>query len=253
MAKYTINYRCEHSAVEQLYGPTKERERTITWKEGQDCPSCWGAKKRADEAAKQIEMHIYCNGLDQDAEGRILAEIILLGGTQPRKEEIKSLGYRWGELRGGVMDMLSISRAPMGWIKRQPLEGLMNLADGGISPAARQLQAEAAQLGARIATHLDAMDLEMIRRRAAEQKEAAQRMADIPSPITPACYPTNRPGYKDRIWNGKIYGKAGRYHIYIAHEEIAISDEDRAAILAYQEQRAAYKTACEAAKQPVRA
>ena len=139
MAKYNINYSCGHSRVVQLYGPGKERARKLEWMAGQDCPQCWGAKQREIEAAKPITMTIRCNGLDEDEQGNILAEVVLTGGTQPRKEEIRDLGYRWGEVRGGVMDMISINRAPLAWIKRVPI---IELAKGhATAPAAGNAKA----------------------------------------------------------------------------------------------------------------
>lgn len=47
--------------------------------ETQDCPQCWGEKKRAEEAKKPIIMTIRANGLDSDLNGNLLAEISLMG------------------------------------------------------------------------------------------------------------------------------------------------------------------------------
>jgi len=53
MAKYSINYSCGHTGVEQLYGPGKERARHIEWAEKSAlCPECYAAKRAADRAAE---------------------------------------------------------------------------------------------------------------------------------------------------------------------------------------------------------
>lgn len=45
MSKYTINHRCGHTTTQQLYGPTRDRERKSEWWATVDCPSCYAAKQ----------------------------------------------------------------------------------------------------------------------------------------------------------------------------------------------------------------
>ncbi len=40
MAKYTITYRCGHTAEVQLYGKYEDREKKIAWYKTIDCPEC---------------------------------------------------------------------------------------------------------------------------------------------------------------------------------------------------------------------
>lgn len=49
MAKYTITYRCGHTAEVQLYGKYEDREKKIAWYKTIDCPEC-RAKAAAAEA-----------------------------------------------------------------------------------------------------------------------------------------------------------------------------------------------------------
>lgn len=51
MAKYTITYRCGHTAEVQLYGSYKDRERKIAYYKTIDCPECRANK--ANEDAKE--------------------------------------------------------------------------------------------------------------------------------------------------------------------------------------------------------
>jgi len=83
MAKYTINHSCGHSSEQQLYGPGKDRESRIDWLTGRPCTDCWRTTKRAEDATKPILLTVTTNGLDADAEGNVLAEIVLTGGTEP--------------------------------------------------------------------------------------------------------------------------------------------------------------------------
>ena len=49
MAKYTITYRCGHTAEVQLYGKYEDRDKKIAWYKTIDCPEC-RAKARDEEA-----------------------------------------------------------------------------------------------------------------------------------------------------------------------------------------------------------
>lgn len=49
MAKYTITYKCGHTAEIQLFGPYAERESKINYYKTIDCPEC-RAKAAAQEA-----------------------------------------------------------------------------------------------------------------------------------------------------------------------------------------------------------
>jgi len=143
MSWYTIDHACGHSRETQLYGKTSGREDKVAYMAGQDCPQCWGAKKREAESKMPIAMTVRTNGLDTDPVGNIMAEIILTGGTVPRKDEIKALGYHWAEVRGGVLSMLSMSAPDKAWIKTAPLA---ELADA-TSAANRAMTADAKALG----------------------------------------------------------------------------------------------------------
>ncbi|MBD5357389.1 MAG: hypothetical protein HDR88_10360 [Bacteroides sp.] len=50
MARYTITYKCGHTAEVQLYGKTAEREKKIAWYRTIDCPDC------QDKEAKEVAM-----------------------------------------------------------------------------------------------------------------------------------------------------------------------------------------------------
>lgn len=52
MAKYDITYRCGHTGVVNLVGPTKERQYKIDWYQSEECPDCQYAhvKERAQAA-----------------------------------------------------------------------------------------------------------------------------------------------------------------------------------------------------------
>ncbi len=50
--KYDVTFSCGHTATIELFGPTKERERKISWYETHgECPECYKARKQAEREA----------------------------------------------------------------------------------------------------------------------------------------------------------------------------------------------------------
>lgn len=260
MARYDINYSCGHGATEKnLSGPHKERERYIAWAESTwTCPAC----RAAEDDKKPITMIASCNGLDEDAQGRILVEIRLEGGTRPRKDQIKAMGYTFGEPRGSIMGGLMATSAPKKcWIRTVPIDEIAT-AD---MPEARRIVAEKEALGATFQRDFSAIDIEMIRRRqAAKATDAdakAQARARLDEIKAKDPQPEKSPLFfriskiaeeKGQKWNGKIYGRKGGYNFYIANEQYTASDAEVAERESINAARAAweekYKAEIEAAK-----
>lgn len=234
MAQYEVKHACGHTRTIQLFGKTKDRYSKIEWMETQDCPCCWGEKKRAEEAKQPITMTIRANGLDSDGDGNLLAEIILTGGTINKKDEIKQLGYSWTEERGGVMDFLSTSKPNMAWIKRVPIIELEIT-----HPTAIQIQADAKQLDATIIGKIGPMDLAMIAERSKKLKEETEKkeiiekkIAEIEKPKRPACHPLVQ--HPNGRWNKTYYGseKYG-YNYYVDGVNYKLTNSEHAELIAY--------------------
>lgn len=51
MAKYTVTYKCGHTAEVQLYGKEAERQRKIAWYATINCPDCEASEQRAKAEA----------------------------------------------------------------------------------------------------------------------------------------------------------------------------------------------------------
>ena len=236
MAKYTITHSCGHDSEEQLYGPTRDREGRIEWLSNRPCTACWRTAKRAEDATKPITLTVATNGLDKDAEGNVLAEIVLTGGTEPRKDAIKALGYVWGEPRGGILNMLSASAPGRAWIKRIPLLTLAERAPALLA----EIRAIDPRAEGRV--EINPLDIEMARRQIAEREA---RLTAHPKPERPAWYAALMAA-PEAQWNGKIYGKAQYgYRIYISDVEHRITAEQAVELRAYNEQRLAHKAAAQ--------
>lgn len=238
MAKYIVHHRCGHEQEHVLFGPGKNRESKLQWLEQCDCTECWKKAEREKEMNAPIEATINCNGLDTDAAGNVLAEIVLTGGTRREKERISAAGYRWMEARGGILDLLSMNRPKMAWVKMIPLDDFLNLD--------HPIHTELVQIASRVAAGFSEVDVAMIRetavRKQALKKEKEAAIAAIPKPERPACYPSNREGF----WNGKVYGGPGRWNYYVANKKYELTDAEYAECEAYTAAMSVYKEALRA-------
>lgn len=70
MAKYDIECACGHTVIKQLYGPGKDRERTIAWyKLNVICPDC--RNKEAEENEKALSQRYQLEELTKGSEKQI--------------------------------------------------------------------------------------------------------------------------------------------------------------------------------------
>jgi hypothetical protein len=230
MAKYEVTHTCGHTRTVQLFGKMIEREHKIEWMESQECPQCWGAKKCEEEAKKPITATIQTNGLDTDTKGNVLAEIILTGGTINKKEEIKAMGYHWGEVRGGVMDMLSTSVLQKAWIKVIPLKQIMSDKTNSLPEEGIKIKNELQQLEAKIINKISPLDAKFVKNKLIAKEKTDQAIAELSKPERPYCVYKEMKG----TWNGKVYGneKYG-YKIYIDGKEYSRTLEEAKEIKTY--------------------
>lgn len=91
--KYEITYSCGHEGVKALFGKNSDRERMIRYYETQClCPECARKKRDEENKALGVVLHLTCN---HDTE---VIEIIAYGDTYAHKEELKALGFKFGEI-----------------------------------------------------------------------------------------------------------------------------------------------------------
>ncbi len=230
MAKYTIDHRCGHTSTRELFGKTSERERKVEYFATQDCPQCWGAKKRAEEDASPIVAKIQMNGMDT-IDGKLAVEVVLTGGTRARKEEIAAAGYQFRQVRGGVLNFLSAEKPELAWVKMLPIDDL------------HTIDAEIKALDAKIVNNIGLLDIEAAQEHqrvlAEEKKTKEEKIAAAgPKPERPEFHPNNF-----GKWNGKYYGKAGNWNYYVNNVCHKLTDEQHAALVQYSEKIAAYNAA----------
>ena len=196
------------------------------------CPRCYAKEQREKEKAEGLVLTVSINPYD------VKTPIVLSfsGDSYTYKDKIKELGYHWGYADpAGVFGFMSTKEPPKTWSKTIPLEQY----DAEI--------AAAKEIGAKIKDNVRDVDIAAYKQVKAEadKKEANEKAKEqaIESeiaklgdpPAKPSCLPKGR-------WNGRIYGKQGKYRIYISNKEIAISDDEAKQIKDYTNQKAEYNS-----------
>jgi len=220
MAKYDITYSCGHKGTVELFGKTSERENKIAWYERDGlCPECYKATKRAEEAEKPLTLTIDCDPYQQT--------IILhfSGNTMPYKDQIKALGYYWGEMpMHGMFGLLATKRPPLVWYKTVALDDL------------ESAMKQAEELQPKLVNHITDVDIITFQTVKAKADEKQAKIAAIKKPVVPS-------QIAGKKWNQTIYGKSGNKTIYPDGIKTPITDEEAADIEKYLDEKTAYKKA----------
>lgn len=98
MAKYDVTYSCGHKGVVSLFGKGSDRERQLVRYGQRVCPDCYRKQLDEENKALGVVLHLTC---DHDTE---IIEIIAYGDTYAHKEELKKLGFRFGEISCSFMN-----------------------------------------------------------------------------------------------------------------------------------------------------
>lgn len=234
MAKYTISYKCGHGSYEkQLYGKETERQRYIAWAEDNMlCPDCYKTKARADDAAAEQIASIHTSSIEP------VLICIVRGRIEANQDALRALGFEWQRIDTGAFALLATKLPPKSFAV---VKTLGSLAEGEkwVEEMARKLSA----IGYRMEIAATALDLSFVAR-TLERRQAA--MSANPKPARPAWYQALRDATPNATWNGKVYGKAGAWKIYISNVEHQISDAQKAELDTYQAELTAYRKAQEA-------
>jgi len=174
----------------------------------------------------------------------IKVAIILEGDTRRQKEVIKDLGYIWTELE--CFDDL---------LKESNLQDLFNLAmygpkmywakvfeqynDETIKAEIEKLTTSLERINKVLDCFIDEeyrmMYETYINKMEENRNKAQEQLKILKHPVAPDFYDTSK------RWNGKIYGRSGRYAIYQDGEKISITDEQKNVLESYVADMDIYK------------
>lgn len=223
MAKYKVTFNCGHTETVELIGPGKERERKM-WNMAhfRMCSECY-RKQKEEEQSKELVVKFSAEPLPSlDEDGDIVFCLWLFGNTKSNKDIIKEMGYKWGERPSGV-----VSRE-LCWYKKVKEEWLNDEKDRIMKTFQN---AECVELPAfRFACY------ETAKRKKEKYQEGLKEISRLSKPDCPELI-------SDQKWNGKIYGRAGRYSIYLDGEKTVISDQEAEELRIYLEEEEEYKEA----------
>ena len=224
MAKYNITYSCGHEGTVQLFGKSEERERKIKYYEEFGlCTECYKKQKQEENA----ELGLLIGGSVVDTlsdKGEIQIRLFFAGDTLPHKEEIKALGYRWTAV--DASQMAYMHKPDMGWVKVVPYEHLEEEKEKAFAIGAKEAEISDRELANQKERYQEMLsEQKLFRKRNKKKLEAQKQLADL-LPEKPECI-------RDGHWNEKVYGKAGRYSIYLDGNKVNISDEEAVGLEEY--------------------
>ena len=224
MAKYNITYSCGHEGTVQLFGKSEERERKIKYYEEFGlCTECYKKQKQEENA----KLGFLIGGSVADilsGKGEIQICLSFAGDTLPHKEEIKALGYRWTAV--DASQMAYMRKPDMGWVKVVPYEHLEEEKEKAFAIGAKEAEISDRELANQKERYQEMLsEQKLFRKRNKKKLEAQKQLADL-LPEKPECI-------RDGHWNEKVYGKAGRYSIYLDGNKVNISDEEAVGLEEY--------------------
>lgn len=226
MAKYTVTYSCGHEAVVELFGKVEERKKKIEYFEKNGlCRECY--KKKMEEAAKAEGLVFNASILPRVAssDGSYLLNVWFSGDTKPLKDDIKAMGYKWGELETTTESMLSADRPSFFWNKVVKADDVKAEVE-----AAKELGVITFRANQKF---WDKVDCQIATKAKKEWEEKHEKITELKKPEPPA-------KIKGCKWNGVVYGKSGNYSIYPNGEKTSISDDEADELKAYLKKKEEY-------------
>lgn len=238
MAKATANCKCATCGAEFTRTKTcQNRSDANSWEAWaedhfDECPTCYGARKRAEEEAKPVS----CRMSVAPYQATPGVEVVFMGNTKPIKDQLKSIGCRWSSeySTGGVIGAfgLGLREPPKRWVLH---------ADITPDKAEEQIDALFAKidslgLGIQIEP-MDEAEMLVLHHRfdaaKAEADEKASKLAQLGDK------PKRPEWMRGKKWNGKRYGK-NEDSVYLDGERKYMSAAEIAELDAYEEAYAAW-------------
>lgn len=214
MAKYEVTFLCGHRETVELVGYRKERESKIFHMERTKvCQECY--KKREENEHLKVCVEPLCN---LDIDGDIQFCMWLTGNTMDIRESLKNILYRWSSRPSYMQDRKAY------WhkiIKEQEIGRELVLLKETVEDV---LVLEPSP--ARIKNYDIAL-----KKKDRYEELVSKRLGEMPVP----------PELIDGNWNGKVYGTARNYSIYLDGERIPISNEEADEIKNYLEKLQEYQ------------
>jgi len=238
MAQYTINYACGHTGTVNLHGKTRDCASKAEWLAGQNCPECWKTEKfeqiKADETPVSINISLNTANLSNNNE--ILINAVAEGGTYREKENLKALGFKFGD--APMSGMFGLFAKPQkAWYKIIAVATINSIMDAlkfGDYPVVNGIsEIDIAAMRDKL-IEIDAAN----KAKAEAAKEKAEKQALIgKSPLRTWI----EKEYGHPYWNGKVYEGNVKYNkpsrVYLDNKEVEIPADVYAAQVEWRKRR----------------
>lgn len=218
--KYTIKMSCGHEEEVTLFGKSAERDRKIQYFEKYGlCKECYKQQEQKKIESEPLSFNVSVLPYINENNGEILLFAYFGGNVKLLKDEIKKLGYKW-QTKDTPDNMLGfdLHKSELCWGK---IIDLCDFEDELLK--AESLGAETFVTDKGLATMIT-QSIAISKQK--EWKKKHEEIAALEKPETPEIIR----GYR---WNRKIYGKAGRYSIYLDGEKTEISDDEKKMLTDY--------------------
>ena len=236
MAKYNVTYSCGHEGTVQLFGKADARDRKIKYYEEYGlCSECYKKQKQEENA----KLGLLIGGSVEDTlsdKGEIQIRLFFAGDTLPYKEEIKALGYRWTAV--DASQMAYMHKPDMGWVKVVPYEHLEEEKEKAFAIGAKEAEISDRELANQKERYQEMLSEQRIYKRNLRKKapqdtsENREKQQMYEEKLRSLC-PVEPDVIRGKYWNEKVYGKAGRYSIYLDGNKVNISDEEAVGLEEY--------------------
>jgi hypothetical protein len=175
-----------------------------------ECPKCYKARMRQADVGRGLVLSVRLYPFGKE----MRVQLTFVGDTYPHKDNIKKIGgYRFDYVEpANIKEILSMSNAPRCWTKIVSLDDM----DAEIEKA----KAIGATIEDDITPHQlqEAILTNKEMRKAVEEREAEEAKAKAEAEQA-------KPEIiRNKYWNGKIYGKAGKRRVYLDNKETYITD-----------------------------
>lgn len=204
MAKYDVKFSCGHEETIVLFGKETERKRKIEWFERNGiCSKCY--KECLDEEANYIKEECNAYGLT------------ITIGTEKQIKVAYKIALKYFKNYDNAVIRMGDAIAKCQGQNPEKAQKMQKSLDEGI------LAGQLALLKINAKFWLDNQYNNVFD---VLNKEFQQNNGNIPT-LPP------KPDIITGAWNGRIYGKEGKYHIYIDNTDVFITDEQEKEIIKY--------------------
>lgn len=216
--KFEATYSCGHTGTVELYGKNEERQRKLNYfKKSVVCPQCFQTQRNEANSKLGLIINVSVLPTINSDNGSILAYLWFTGDSKTHKDEISSLGYRWGELMSAATALATKAPEKV-WAKVVDIDQL------------KKELSTAKELGAKHETEQDlfaAAHYQIALERQKEWQAKSHMLGKIQKPTRPEFIAGKR-------WNGKFYGKGkAPKKIYLDGDPMELTESEEQALNDY--------------------